>query len=141
MSYTGKVSHLCKLAYGDGASPEGFTVIPGTADLEIPGHVLQALKLSSTDQASAGFEPGKPEVTPISGTLNFDPDNAPQVQLKADILARTKRNFEITLTDTSPDSTFTFEGFVTTFGPISADADGNLTCPIGIQPTQDVTWA
>ena len=138
---TGKVTQTCTLSYGDGGSPETFTAVPGTAELQLPGHEVGSIDMSSTDGAVGAFEPGKPKVQPISGSLNFDPDNAPQVQLRTDLLARTKRNWRLTLTDTSPDTTVTFEAFITTFGPIQASDDDKLSCPITLQPTGTVTWA
>lgn len=138
---TGVVAQGAKLSYGDGGSPESFTDIPGTVDMEIPMHQVAAIEFSGTDEAQAGYEPGKPKVKACSGNVNFDPDNSPQQQLRTDQLARTKRNWRITIPDTSPDTTVTFEAFVSDLGNVSIADDDKLTMPFTLQPTGAVAWA
>lgn len=138
---TGKVSQGATLSYGDGGSPETFTVVPGTPDLQAPGFEVTSIDMSSTDSVLGAFEPGKPKIQPISGNVNFDPDNTAHMAMLTKLKARTKGNWRITIPDTSPDTTCTFEAFMTTWGPPAIADDDKITLSWGLQPTQDATWA
>lgn len=137
---TGVVSQGWTIGVGDAASPEVFTTIPGATDIDGPSWEKAVIDMSALEDAIGSFEPGKPKVQPVSFTLNFDPDLVSHQNLEADSQARTKRNYRITRTDTSPSTTQTFQAFVTSFGVTVSD-DEKVPAAIVLQPTGIVTLA
>jgi len=69
----------------------------------------------------------------MSFTVNFIPSNATQIDLKDDLLARTRRNFRLVFTDSSL-TTWAFAGYVTQFS-VTEEIESALSAQVTIKLT------
>lgn len=105
------LSQSMTLGVGDGASPEVFSLITELNSIDGPNG--QAPEIDVTDMSSTAreFVLGLEDEGEISLELNFIPTNTQHSQLRTDKNAGTKRNYQITFTD-SPATTWTFQALV-----------------------------
>ena len=131
------------LKLGNGATSETFTTIAEVRDIEGPELELETKEVTSHDSGGwreyigtlwTGGE--------VSFDLNFIPTNATQsytAGLIKDMLARTKRNFQLIFSDTGS-TTWAFTALVTGFKPSSAVED-ELMAEVTLQITGAPTLA
>ena len=127
------------LKRGDGGTPEVFTAVAEVVSFTGPGGsatVIDATHLASTAREKLM---GLPDEGQFSMELNLVPSDAQQIALKDDRVNRTKRNFQLLLTDVGP-TTLSFAGFVLEFS-ISGGVDDKITATITIEITDVVTWS
>jgi len=124
---------------GDGGGPEVFTAVGEVNSFDGPGGaatIIDATHLASTAREKIM---GLPDEGQFSMELNLDPSDTQQIGLKDDRAARTKRNFELLLTD-SPATKLSFAGFVMEFR-ISGGVDDKINASVTIEITGAVTWS
>lgn len=128
------------LKRGDGATPEVYTTVAEVVDI---GEVsITQATADGTHMESAGrFMEKIPtllEAGSVSVSLNFLPGDTTQNLLRADMVAGTTRNFQITVPGTS--KVLAFAAIVTKWGP-SIPHDGKMTQTIELTPTGVSTFA
>ncbi len=113
--------------------------IPHVVSFQGPGG--QASVIDVTNLASSAKEKrvGLRDEGQLSLSLHFNPDDLVHQGLRSDRANRTRRQFKITFTDTTPASTWTFYGFVTQFsvqGGVDAVVEASVTIEIDGEITE-----
>ena len=75
----------------------------------------------------------------VSFSLKLQPDNAVHQALRDARYARTKLEWKITLTDTTP-TTIIFFGYVVSF-PVNAPFNDKIMTPVTVEVTGRAVWA
>lgn len=131
------------LKIGDGGSPtESFTIIAEVTNIGGPSLSLDQIEI--THHSSTGgwkeFIGGLLDGGEVSFDINYDPVGATHdatTGLIADIVARTKRNFQLVFPDTG-NTTWSFTALVTKFEPSEPVGDklaASVTLKVSGQPT------
>ena len=132
------------LKIGDGAVAEAFTTIAEVRDISGPSLALDTEEVTSHD-SPGGWEEFVATILrsgEVSFDLNFLPTNATQsyaAGLIADMVAKTKRNFQLIFTNVGA-TTWAFAAYVTAFEP-SAPVAGALTASASLKITGQPTLA
>ena len=128
-----------KLAYSIG-SPTEFTNIGNITSISgLGGGSAPVIDASNLDSTFKEKLMGLPDEGQISVSLNLDPDNATHQAMRTARTNRTRVEFKVTLTDTSP-ATGIFYGYVLMFRhdiAVGSQVKGALTIEVDGQ----VTWA
>lgn len=132
------------LKIGDGGGTEAFTTIAEVTKIGGPKFKLDTKDVTSHSSTGAWreFIPTLLDAGEVSIDGNFIPTNATQSQtsgLLKDMKNRTKRNFQIVLSDTGG-TTWSFAAFVTGF-EVSAPVDGELSFAATLKITGAPTLA
>jgi predicted secreted protein len=130
------------LKIGDGATPENFTTIAEVADLGGPALKLDAIEVTHHESPGGWRENigGLLTAGEVTFTLNFIPTEATHdasTGLIADMVARTKRNFQLVFPDVGS-TTWSFAALVTGFEPkepIDEKLSADVTLTVTGQPT------
>jgi hypothetical protein len=132
-------SQLATLGIDDsGGSPYTFITVGNIVSMNgLRGG--QATVIDVTNLASTRKEKvmGLPDEGQITCQLQYDPDDTGQIEAEAARAARTLKDFRVTLSD---GTTFTFSGYVLTFG-LDIGVDTVVTGSITIEITGAVTKA
>lgn len=132
------------LKMGDGGATEAFTTIAEVKDISGPALALGTEEVTSHSSPGGWREhvPTLLEAGEVSFDVNFVPANAthdPATGLIADMVARTKRNFQLVFPDTAS-TTWEFRAYVTGFEP-SEPVEGALTASVSLMITGAPTLA
>jgi len=129
----------CLLKAGDGGGPEVFTTIAEVKSISGPNFQVSFAEVTHMESPSAVREyiPTLIEPGDVTFTVNFLPDNATHDAMRTDLLARTKRNFKLVLTDGTP-ATWSFSGYYSQLG-LNSNIDGPLEGSLGIKVTSTIT--
>lgn len=127
------------LKIGNGATVEVFTTIAEVRNISGPGLSLETIEATHMESPSGYREylPSFKEPGEVSFDLNFLPSNTQHKGLKADMDARTKRNFKLVWPNTAG-TTWSFSGYITSFQP-TAGIDEVLTASCTIKVTGSVS--
>jgi predicted secreted protein len=131
-----------KFLVGDGATPtEAFTAVAEVRNVGGPEVSLDTTDVTphSTGAPWREFVATLLDAGEVSLDLNFLPSTTDQAALRADMIARTKRNFRIEWPITPTAQRASFAGFVTKLSP-SAPHDGELSASMTIKITGAVTF-
>lgn len=129
------------LKVGDGAAPENFTAIAEVKDISGPSFSLGTEEV--TNYSSNGWREFVATILDageISFDINFIPSETTHdvtTGLLADMVNKTKRNFQIEFPDTGA-TTWTFAAYVTGFElsePVEGALGASVTLRITGQPT------
>lgn len=132
------------LKIGDGGSPESFTTIAEVTTIGGPSLGLDTIDATNHD-STAGWEEvigGILRSGEVTFDINYIPTDATHdasTGLIADMVARTKRNFELVFPDTGS-TTWSFTGLVSKFAP-SAPVDGKLSASVSLKLSGQPTLA
>lgn len=127
------------LKIGDGGGPETFTTIAEVRSISGPTTTVNLEDVTSHD-SSAWMEKIATLIDP--GQITFDLNYtgaATQDSLRTDMLARTKRNFQLVLVPLTPDETIAFTAIVTQY-QVEAPHDGVLRVSVTLDITAAWTW-
>jgi hypothetical protein len=131
------------LKRGDSASPEVFTSIAEVKDIEGPSMETDVLEVTTHSSAAAGAFKEKLATLIDAGEVSFDlnlvPSSTVHRAMRADQIARTKRNYQIWY----PGSTvvdISFEAFISKMPP-KATVDGTLEASVTLTITKAPTFA
>ena len=118
------------LSYSVG-SPTSFASIGNVTGFNGPGGAASVI--DTTNLASTAHEKlmGLPDEGQLTMDINYDPDNASHIALRAARRARTRVEFRITYTDTTP-TTDTFFGYVLGFA-VQGAVDQQIKASITIE--------
>lgn len=136
-------AHGTLLKIGDGGGPETFTTIAEITDIQ--GPEFEGIVKEVTNHDSAGWVEKLSVLTRVSELtfeINFRPDEATHGYasgLLGDLVARTKRNFQIVWPDAST-TTWSFAAYVTKFAP-AAPADDALMASVTLDLAEPPTLA
>lgn len=137
MATSAVTSHGTFLKVGDGAAPEVFATIAEVLDISGPGTTLSTE--DATNHDSGGWREPVPtllEGGEVTFDINYFGDTS-QTSMRADMEARTRRNYEMVL-PTTPAETLGFSGYVTNFS-YSAPVEGILHASCTIMVTGPIT--
>lgn len=137
MATSARSSHGTLLKVGDGGSPEAFTTIAEVLDISGPGTTLNTE--DATNHDSGGWREPIPTILE-GGEVTFELNyykSASQTSMRTDMTNRTKRNFQMVLPLTVPE-TLSFAGYVTNF-EYSAPVEGILRASCTIMVTGPIT--
>lgn len=105
-----------KLYYSDGGSPTSFSQVRNVANIRgLGGAQAPVIDVSNLDSTFKEKLIGLPDEGQITADVNLDPDDASHQALQTARKNRTRLEFKITLTDTTP-TTYQFYGYVKAFG-------------------------
>lgn len=130
-----------KLLVGDGAGPEVFTAVAEIRNIGGPEVSVDTTDVTphSTGTPWRHFVPTLIDGGEVSLDLNFLPAAADQAALRADMLARTKRNFKVQWPITPTAQQAAFAAYVTKLSP-PAPHDGELSASMTLKITGPVTF-
>lgn len=139
MSSNALLSQGSILSIGDSASPEVFTEIQETSNIDGPGG--QAAEIDVTDLGSTGkeYKLGLQEEGDISFDIFYIPANTQHALLRTLRASGANRNFRITFTD-SPATTWTFSALVKGF-TVSMGVDNVLRASVTLKVSGSITEA
>jgi hypothetical protein len=114
------------LKAGDGATPvEGFVTVAELVGLKLPPLSRNEIEVSNHNEGEEAKILGMLRKGQVTGTINWLPGNTTHEAMLADILANTKRNWQILLPD--PDgTTWTFPARVQLFDVPEVGLDAAL---------------
>lgn len=122
-----------------GASPVAYTTVGNVVDVTgLRGGQATVIDVSNLGSTAREKLMGLPDEGQVQLTLQYDPDDTGQTELETARDNRTRKSFQITMNDGSPATTFTFNGYVLTFGvdfavdqvvqsSITIEIDGSVT--------------
>lgn len=127
------------LKIGDGGGTEVFTTIAEVRSISGPTASVNLEDVTSHD-SSAWMEkiPTLIDAGEISFEINYT-SHTTQDQLRTDMFARTKRNFQLVLVPLTPDETIAFAAYITGF-EVDAPHDGVLRASVTLAITGAITW-
>jgi len=134
---------MAKLAaYGTLLKKAGVTVAQ-VSSLSGPNLQAETIDVTTHDSPSAirEFVSGLISAGEISGVLVFDPNQASNIALWNDLVARTSASYTIVFLFTGGVETLTFTAFVTGFGPIEAQPDGAVTATFTLTVSGVPVWS
>lgn len=120
--------------------PGSPTVFAAVAQLTSFALSVSAPEIETTDLDSGAFEgfTGVPKYS-FTGDFNVDPDNARHQELRDAIKNKTRCEFQLTLTDSTP-STCTFEGYLTSWS-VNISVNDAVRGSMSAMINRGVTWA
>lgn len=127
-----------KLYYSDGGSPSAFTAIGNITSFTGPGGTANVIDISNLDSVKREKMMGLPDEGSFSFEVNLDPDNSGHTALRNARTARTRLEFKVTLTDSSP-TNLLFFGYVLNFS-MSGAVDAAVKAQIQLEIDGDVAW-
>lgn len=110
----------------DGVST--YTTIAELTSIGVSGPTVETIDVTNHDSPSAyrEFIPSLIDSGELTFEANWVPSNAVQAQVRTDMVARTRRLFQLVY-PTSPAKTHSFAGYITAFNVGNATVDDKLT--------------
>jgi len=126
---------------GDGEVSEVFTTIAEVTGFDGPTTAVNEIEVTTLSSTAKEFIAGLADNGELSMNVNAVPNDAQHRQLREDIIAGTKRNYQIDFNDKTgaevTSTTYTFEAFVKDF-PLGATADDKLTGTVTLRISGDI---
>lgn len=141
MTTNATTSQGVQLKRGDGATPtEVFTLVAEIQNFNGPTEAAKQIDVSTLDSTAHEYIGGLTDGGEVQISGNFVGSNAQQQGLRADMLARTRRNFKLLLTDdNSSPTTAAFAAVVTSFS-IKGGVDKQIEFSASLKISGLVTW-
>lgn len=137
----GVIAGASALAFLSGGTDGGevFTTLAEVTGLSGPGESLELIDATHMESSDGyrEFIPSLRDSGEISVDLNFLPADSNQGGLRDDLVAGTKRNWQLVWTDTGT-TTYSFSGYVTAVEP-TASIDDKLSASATIKVTGPIT--
>lgn len=128
-----------KIAYSLGGSPSEFSDIGNIQSFSGPGGSASVIDVSNLDSTFREKRMGLPDEGQFTLELNLDPDNTSHLALKNARRDRTRLEFRINLTDSTP-TKIGFFGYVLNF-QLSGGVDQVDKAAITIEIDGATFWA
>lgn len=128
-----------KLYIGQETSPTSFLAIGNITDFSGPGGQASVIDVSNLDSVAREKLMGLPDEGQITFNLNLDPDDARHIQLRNARAARTRCEFKIQLTDTTP-AIGVFFAYVLGF-VLSGGVDQPVKAAVTLEIDGAVAWS
>ena len=120
-------------------SPTTFAAIANVTGFQGPGGSASVIDVTNLDSTAKEKLMGLPDEGQFTVDINLDPDDASHIALRGARAARTRTEFKVTFTDSSP-ATGSFFGYVLGFH-IQAAVDQAVKVSMTIEIDGPVTWA
>lgn len=120
-------------------SPTTFASIANVTGFSGPGGSASVIDVTNLSSTAKEKLMGLPDEGQFTIDINLDPDDASHVALRGARAARTRTEFQITFTDSTP-ATATFFGYVLGFA-VSAAVDQAVKVSMTIEIDGAVAWA
>lgn len=120
------------ISVSDGGSPSSFTAIGNVTGFQGPGGAASVIDVTNLASTAKEKRMGLPDEGQFTLDINYDPDNASHILLRQYRAARTRAEFKITYTDTTPTADV-FYGYVLSFsrsGSVDGVVKGSVTIEI-----------
>lgn len=127
------------IARGTGTGPVTYTTIPEVKSFSGPGGSATVIDVTDLSSTAKEKRMGLADEGQLQLTINYIPDNAVHLALRADRASRAKVPFRISFTD-SGDTTWSFDAFVTGFS-VSGAVDGVVEAQVTLEITGAITEA
>jgi len=127
----------CTIELGDSASPIVYAVIGGVTSFQGPTGSRQVIDTTTLASTAKGKDVGIPDMGQISADFNFLAAETALIDTWDAFLAGDVQNFIIRFSD-SPNTTFSFSGFVLNFS-FAANMDDIVRGSFTIEIDGDVT--
>ena len=127
------------IARGTGTGPVTYTTIPEVKSFSGPGGSATVIDVTDLSSTAKEKRMGLADEGQLQLTINYIPDNAVHLALRADRASRAKVPFRISFTD-SGDTTWSFDAFVTGFN-VSGAVDGVVEAQVTLEITGAITEA
>lgn len=127
------------LAYSVAGSPSAFSNIANVVGFQGPGGSASVIDVTNLSSVAKEKLMGLPDEGQFTLDLNLDPDDSSHQALRNARSARTRTEFKITLSDTTP-STAVFYGYVLGF-QITGRVDDAVKAAVTIEIDGAVSWA
>lgn len=124
---------------GTGTGTITYTTIPEVKSFSGPGGSASVIDVTDLSSLAKEKRMGLADEGQLQLTINYIPDNAVHMALRADRAARTKTPFKMVFTDVG-DTVWTFEAFVTGFS-VSGSVDGVVEAQVTLEITGAITEA
>lgn len=141
MAATGaKAGFGALLKRGDGGGPEVFTTVAEVVDIGKVGTTLATVDATHMESPDTHMEkiPTILESGAVNVSLNYLPGDTTQNLLRSDCLARSLKNFQITIPGSS--KVVSFAAYVTEVGP-TFPHDNKMAQDVVLTPTGKITIA
>lgn len=126
------------LAISFGSSPTSFSTIANVKDFNGPGGQASVIDITNLASTAREKRMGLPDEGQLTMSLDLDPDAATHILLRNARTSRTRCEFRITLTDTTP-TTLTFFGYVLGFA-VQGSVDDVVKATVTIEIDGPVVW-
>jgi hypothetical protein len=123
----------------DGGSPTAFQTLSNITDFSGPGGQASVIDVSNLSSTRREKLMGLPDEGQFTLTLNWDPDDTVHQLLRTLRNNRSRAEFKITLTDTTP-VTGIFFGYVLGV-TLSGAVDQAIKAAVSIEIDGAITWA
>lgn len=123
----------------DGGSPTEYQTVPNVTDFSGPGGQASVIDVSNLASTRREKLMGLPDEGQFTMTLNWDPDDTVHQLLRTLRDGRTRAEFKITLTDTTP-AVGTFYGYVLGV-TLSGAVDAAIKAAVSIEIDGPIVWA
>lgn len=127
------------IAYGDGAATEAFTSVGQVRDISGPSYEANAIDVSHRGSTTRAFVAGMIDAGEVTFDVVFDPDLATHGATGLRSFIGTKKNWRISLPDTSP-TLITFSAVMTGF-ELASPMEDAISANITLKVAGTVTWA
>lgn len=127
------------IAYSTETSPSSFATIGNVVSFNGPDGGAPVIDVSNLASTRREKRVGLPDEGQFTLELNLDPDLTAHQALRNNRANRTRTEFRITFTDTSP-TTATFWGYILSFA-VSGAVDGVIKASVSIEIDGPITWA
>lgn len=133
-------SQGCEFRVQNSASPPAYVAVGQVVSItDLRGGNATVIDVSNLASTRKEKRMGLPDEGQISLTLQYDPDDTQQTLLETKRDGRLLSNFQVALAD-SPPTTFTFQGYVLTFG-LGIAVDDVVMGSVTVEITGAVTKA
>ena len=128
-----------QLKIGDGATPtEAFTLIAEVLNISGPGEQVATIDATSFDStAKEWISSALPDVSETTFEIHWIGNDLTHQKLRTDLRSGVRRNFELTLPDTTK---VTFAALITNISP-EFPLEGKISQNITLKPTGLPNWA
>lgn len=126
------------LHYSTTTSPTTWALVGNIVDFSGPGGQASVIDVSNLDSTFREKRMGLPDEGQFTLNVNLDPDNTAHIALKNNRAARTRTEFKITLTDSTP-TILQFQGYILGF-VLTGGVDAVVKAAITIEIDGPVTW-
>lgn len=120
-------------------SPTSFSNIMNVTGFGGPGGSASVIDVTNLSSTAKEKLMGLPDEGQFTLDINLDPDDASHTTLRANRAARTRTEFKVNFTDSTP-ATATFWGYVLGF-QVSGAVDQQVKASVTIEIDGPVLWA
>lgn len=123
----------------DGDSPANWTTIPQVTSIGTVGQDRGLIDVTNLASSAREYKKAIADGQELALVLQYDPDDTTHAALRTDLTGETAVEFQITLTDPSP-QVISFFALVTNWTITNVEIDNVLTLNVTLKPTGDLSF-